>query len=135
MIWKRTWKKIMQITNVNKRFRTFTTLIRHEKHIDNKAKISKNCNEFLHSLVKGLKKNFLHLNREGSWECYYLTWEASKGWKINIFDQQSWGFFQSSALKLASCPGMFHIKGVLNNLEKFTGKYLCQSPSLLNLQA
>ena len=53
----------------------------------------------------------------------------------NMFDQQSWGFFQSSALEVASCPGMFHIKGVLNNFEKFTGKYLCRSLSLLNLQA
>ena len=132
MIWKRTWKKIMQITNVNKRL-TFPAMIRHEKDIDNKAKISENYNDLLHSLVKNLKIKFLHLKRESSWECYYLKWEASKGWKINIFDKQSWGFFQSSALEVASCQGMFHIKGVLNNFEKFTGKYLCRSLSLLNL--
>ena len=78
MILKRTWKKIMQITNVNKRF-TFPTMIRHEKHIDNKAKISENYNEFLHSLVKNLNIKVLHLKRESSWECYHLKWEASKG--------------------------------------------------------
>ena len=65
MILKRTWKKIMQITNVNKRF-TFPTMIRHEKHIDNKAKISENYNEFLHSLVKNLNIKVLHLKRESS---------------------------------------------------------------------
>ena len=29
-------EKIMQITNVNKRFPTFPTMIKHEKHIDNR---------------------------------------------------------------------------------------------------
>ena len=29
---KRTWKKIMQIANVNKRFTTFPTMTKHEKH-------------------------------------------------------------------------------------------------------
>ena len=62
---KRTWKKIMQITNVNKRL-TFPAMIRHEKDIDNKAKISENYNDLLHSLVKNLKIKFLHLKRESS---------------------------------------------------------------------
>ena len=53
---KRTWKKVMQMTNVNKRFSTFSTMIKHEKHIDSRAKISENSDEFLRSLVKSLKK-------------------------------------------------------------------------------
>ena len=62
---KRTWKKIMQITNVNKIFTTFPAMIKHEKHIDNRAKISENSNEFLHLLVKTLKIKFLDPKREG----------------------------------------------------------------------
>ena len=61
---KRTWNKIMQITDVNKRFLAFPTVIKHEKHIDNKAKISENSNEFLRSLVKSLNKVFTS-------ECYH----------------------------------------------------------------
>ena len=42
---KPTWKKIIQIANVNKRFANFPTMIKHEKHIiDNRAKISENTN-------------------------------------------------------------------------------------------
>ena len=48
----------MQITNVNKRFTTFPTMIKHEKHIDNRAKISENSDEFLLSWVKSLKIKF-----------------------------------------------------------------------------
>ena len=36
-------------------------MIKHEKHIDNRAKISENSDEFLHSLVKSLEIKFLHL--------------------------------------------------------------------------
>ena len=36
-------------------------MIKHENHtIDNIAKISDNCNDFLRSLVKSLKIKFLH---------------------------------------------------------------------------
>ena len=54
--------KIMQVTNVNKRFVTFPTMIKHEKHIDKRAKIAEKSNEFLRSLVKRLKIKFLHQN-------------------------------------------------------------------------
>ena len=53
-------EKIMQITNVNKIFTTFPTIIKHEKHINNRAKISENSDEFLRSLVKSLKIKFVH---------------------------------------------------------------------------
>ena len=68
---KRTWKKIIQITNVNKRFTAFPTMMKHENHtIDNIAKISENSNDFLRSLVKSLKIKFLHpMSR--SIECYH----------------------------------------------------------------
>ena len=52
-------KKIMQIANVNTRFTTFPTMIKHETLIDKWAKISEN---FLRSLVKSLKLKFLHQN-------------------------------------------------------------------------
>ena len=35
-------------------------MIKLEKHIDNRAKISENSDEFLRSLVKRLKIKFLH---------------------------------------------------------------------------
>ena len=37
-------------------------MIKHEKHINNRAKISENSNELLHSLVKIFKMKFLHQN-------------------------------------------------------------------------
>ena len=40
-------------------------MIKHEKHIDNRAKISENSNEFLRLLVKTLKIKFLDPKREG----------------------------------------------------------------------
>ena len=40
----------MQTENVNKRFTTFPTMIKHEKHIiDNRANISESSDEFLRS--------------------------------------------------------------------------------------
>ena len=36
--------------------------------------------------------------------------------KNDIFDQQSWGLFQSSAFR-SSSPEVFYKKGVLNNFE------------------
>ena len=50
-------KKIIQTANADKRFTTFPTMNKHEKHIDNRAKISESSNKFLHSLVKSLKIN------------------------------------------------------------------------------
>ena len=55
----------MQITNVNKIFTTFPAMIKHEKHIDNRAKIYENSNEYLRLLVKTLKIKFLDSKREG----------------------------------------------------------------------
>ena len=54
----------MQITDANKRFSTFPTVIKHEQHIDNKAKISEKSNGFLRSLVKSL-------NKVSTSECYH----------------------------------------------------------------
>ena len=53
-------EKIMQKTNANKRFATFPTMIKHEKHVDNKEKTSENPDEFVCSLVKSLKIRFLY---------------------------------------------------------------------------
>ena len=38
------------------------------------------------------------------------------------------------ALIRSSCPEVFCEKGVLRNFTKFTGKHLCQSLFLINLQ-
>ena len=38
-------------------------MIKHEKHIDNRAKISENSDEFLCSLVKSMKIKFMHTMR------------------------------------------------------------------------
>ena len=43
-------------------------MMKHENHaIDNKAKISENSNDFLHSLVKSLKIKSLHPMRQSMW--------------------------------------------------------------------
>ena len=50
----------MEITNVNKRFTSFPTMIKHEKHLYDRAKISENSDKFLRSLVNSFKIKFLH---------------------------------------------------------------------------
>ena len=50
----------MQITNVNKRFTAFPKMIKHDRHIVNRAKISENYNDLLCFLVKSSKIKFLH---------------------------------------------------------------------------
>ena len=99
---KRTWKNIMQITNVNKRFTTFVTTIKHKKHIDNRAKISENSHEFLRSFVKSLKVKFLHPMK---WSVRMLSFKMRnlRGHKNDIFDHQSRGSLQSSAFR-STCP-------------------------------
>ena len=122
---KRTRKKIMQITNVNKRFTTFPTMIKHEKHIDNRAKISENSDEFLRSLVKSLKIKFLHPMKR-SVRMLSFKMRNLIELKNNISYQQSRGFFQSSAFR-STRPEVFYKKVVFNNFETFTGKHLCRS--------
>ena len=123
----------MQKTNVNKRFATFPTMIKHEKHIDNRAKISENSDEFLRSLVKSLKTKFLHTMKRFM-RMLSFKMRNLRGLKNDIFDQQSRGFFQSSAFR-SSRPEVFYRKFALNNFEKFTGKYLCRNLFLIKLQA
>ena len=63
-------------------------MIKHEKHIDKRAKNSekkfsaKNSNEFLRSLVKSLKKSFCI-------KILSFKMRNLKGLKNDIFDQQS----------------------------------------------
>ena len=78
----------MQITNVKKRFTTFPTMIKLEKHIDNRAKISENSDEFLHTLVKRLKIKFLHPMKR-SMRMLSFDMRNLRGLKNDIFDQQS----------------------------------------------
>ena len=100
-------------------------MIKLEKHIDNKAKISENSDEFLRSLAKSLKIKFLHpVKRPMTMLSFKIR--NLRGLKNDIFDQQSRGFFQSSAFR-SSRPEVFYKKVALNNFEKFTGKHLCRS--------
>ena len=79
----------MQTENVNKRFTTFPTMIKHEKHIiDNRAKISESSDEFLHSSVKYLKIMVLHPMRR-SIRMLSIKMKNLKGLKNDILDQQS----------------------------------------------
>ena len=47
---------------------TFPIMIKHEKHIDKRAKISENSNEFLHSLKKFEDK---FEDKASTSECYH----------------------------------------------------------------
>ena len=87
-------KKIMQITNVNKRLTNFPRMIKHEKHTDNTAKISENSDEFLRFLVKSSKTKFLHPMKRFM-RMFLSKMGNLRGMKKDIFDQQSRGFFQS----------------------------------------
>ena len=134
---KRTWKNIIQIKNVNKRFTTFVTTIKHKKHIDNRAKISENSHEFLRSFVKSLKVKFLHPMK---WSVRMLSFKMRnlRGHKNDIFDHQSRGSLQSSAFR-STCPQVFYKKVALNDFEKFTrntcvGVFFNKVPSLTLLK-
>ena len=85
---KSAWKKIMQTTNADKRFTTFPAMIKHEKHIDNRAKISESSSKFLRSLVKSLKIMVLHPMKRSIKMLPFKT-RNLKGLKNDIFDQQS----------------------------------------------
>ena len=95
---KRTWTKIMQKTNANKRFATFLTMIKYKKHIVNRAKTSEKLDQFLRSLVKSLKIKFLYPIK-GSMRMLSFKMINLRGLKKDIFDQQSRGFFQSSTFR------------------------------------
>ena len=97
-------------------------MIKHEKHIDNRAKISEKSDEFLRSLVRSLKIKFLHPMKR-SIRMLSFKMKNPRGLKNDIFDQQSRGFFQSSALR-SSRPEVPYKK---DSQEKFTAKHLCRS--------
>ena len=122
-------EKIMLVTNVNKKFTTFPTMIKDEKHIiDDRAKIiSEDSNEYLPSLIRSLKIKFLHLMRR-SMRMLSFKMRNLRGLQNDIFDQQSWGFFKPSAFR-SSCPEVFYKKVVLNNFKIFTEKNLRRSLS------
>ena len=125
---KKIWKTIRQIANVNKRFTAFPTMmwmIKHEKHIiDNRPKISENSNGFLLSLVKSLKIKFLHPMRNFM-RMLSFKMRNFERLKSDVFDQQSWGFFQSPAFR-SSHPEVFYKNAVLNNFQKFAVKHVCR---------
>ena len=82
IVMKRTWNRIIQITNINKRSTFFQIMIKHEKHIvDSRPKIPENSNEFLCSTVKSLKMKFLHPMRR-SMRILLIKMRNLKGLKI-----------------------------------------------------
>ena len=95
------------------------------KNIDNREKISENCDAIFRSLVKSLKIKFLQRMKR-SVRILSLKMRNLRGLKNDTFDQQSRGFFQSPAFR-STQPEVFYKKVALNNFEKFTGKHLCQS--------
>ena len=78
------------------------------KNINNRAKISENSDEFLRSLVKSLKIKFVHPMKR-SVRMLSFSMRNLRGLKTDIFDQQSRGFFQSSAFS-STRPEVFCIK-------------------------
>ena len=60
---------------------------------------------------------------------------AEKRLKNDIFNQQSWEFFQSLAFRRSSRPEVFYKKAVFDNFEKFAGKHLRRSLFLIKLPA
>ena len=115
-------KKIIQKTNVNKRFATFPTMIKHEKHIDNRAKTSENSDEFLRSLVKSLKIKFLYPLKR-SMRMLSFKMRNLRGLKNDIFDQQSRGFFLSPAFR--SSRRRCFIKKLLIIVSKSSQRHTC----------
>ena len=91
-------EKIIQVRNGNKRFTTFPTMS-NTKNIslitEIKYKMPENSNEYLRSFVKGLKIKFVH-SMARSMGMLSIKMRALKGLKNDIFNQQSWRFFQST---------------------------------------
>ena len=102
-------------------------MIKHEKHTDNRAKRSENSDEFLRSLVKSLKKKFFHPMKR-SVRMLSFKMRNLRGLKNDISDQQSRGFFPSSAFRSTRWE-VFYKKVVLINFKKFTEKHLYRSLS------
>ena len=122
MIWNEHGKKIIQKTNVNKRFATFPTMIKHEKHIDNRAKTSENSDEFLRSLAKSLKIKFLYPLKR-SMRMLSFKMRNLRGLKNDIFYQQSRGFFLSPAFR--SSRRRCFIKKLLIIVSKSSQRQTC----------
>ena len=72
-----------------------------KKVLITRAKISENSDEFLRSLVKGLNIKFLHPMKR-SVRMLSFKMRNLRRVKNDIFDQQSQGFFQSSALEITA---------------------------------
>ena len=115
-------KKIMQVTNGSKRFKTFPTMT-NMKNISliTEIKFLRTLNEFICSLVKGLKIKFLH-SMAKSMRMLSIKMINLKGLKNDIFKKQSWDF----SSQRSSRPEVFYKKG-LSYFEKFTGKHRCRS--------
>ena len=97
-------------------------MIKHEKHIDNRAKTSENSHEFLRSSVKCLKIKFLHPIKRFM-RMLLLKMRNLRGLKKDVFDQQSRGFFQSSAFR--SRHRMCFIKKLLIIISKNSQENTC----------
>ena len=86
----------MRVINGNKKFTTFPTMTNMKKDvINNRDRIPENSNEFLRSLVKSLKIKFLH-SMARSMRMLSIKARNLKGLKNDIFNEQSWEFFQST---------------------------------------
>ena len=77
---------------------------------------------------KRLKIKFLHPIRR-SMKMLFFKMRNLKELKNDIFNQQSWGFFQSSVFR-SSYPEVLYKKVVFNNLEKFKRKTHMLEPFL-----
>ena len=129
---KRIWPKKIHIANVNKRCTAFPTMIKHENHaIENRANISENSDDFLRFLVKSSKIKILHPIRR-SMTMLSFKMRNLKEQQNDIFNQQSWGYFQSSALSTGK--EVFYKKVVFDNFKKLTGKHMWRSLTLIELQ-
>ena len=90
-------------------------MIKHENHaINTISKTSENSNDFLRSLAKSLKIKFLH--------------PMSRSMIMLSFKMRN--LISSTSNR----PEVFYKKVVLNNFGKLTGKHVCQSLILIELQ-
>ena len=93
------WKEIMQKIKVNNRFATFPTMIKHEKHIDNRAKPSENSDELIPWLFGKKFGDKVFISHKKVHEMLSFKMRNLRALKKDTFDQQSRGFFQSPAFR------------------------------------
>ena len=130
---KGTWKEIMQKIKVNNRFATFPTMIKHEKHIDNRAKPSENSDELIPWLFGKKFGHKVFISHKKVHENAIIQNEKSQSTEKRYLWPAIARIFPVASIQKQS-PEVFYKKVGHNNFEK-SQENTCVGLFLIKLQA